>query len=133
MRDREGEYFPVEILLTLHESEKLDNTSHCESHAMGVLSVCNVEGSGAALHLACQQWEIHIPRSHEEGGICKLTNERLKLFQLIVGKGLLPESHGIVGLRTRLSHWNRVIPTFVDTFNQNSARARRYPRMSNSG
>jgi hypothetical protein len=55
-----GQYLLVELLLTLHESEELYNASHCKSHAMGVLSVCNIESRGAAFHFAGESLEVYL-------------------------------------------------------------------------
>lgn len=109
----------MKLLLALHKSEELYSTSYCKSHAIGVLSVCDIERRGAALHFTHQEQEVHVIRSYEEGGVCKLANERLKLLELIIGEGFSPESHKIFRLWTRLNHRDRVIPAFVDTFNQN--------------
>src|SRR5450432_3076320 len=81
MRYRESKDLAVELLLAPHKSEKFNNTSHCHSHAMRILSICNIKGRSAAFDLACQEWEVHVVGGHIIRLLCEV-NKGLKLFTL---------------------------------------------------
>ena len=120
MRDRKGKNLPVKFLLTLHISEKFDDSSYGNGHAVSILPVRNVKCCGAAFHLACQEWKVHTPRSHEVGGknTCNLSHKGLQLFELCVRECRSPESHGKVRLWTAINDWYGAVPALVDTFGQ---------------
>jgi hypothetical protein len=75
--------------------------------------------AAAPHHFARQEWEVHVVRGHEEGIVRRRANKRLKLIKLILGERPSPEFHRKVGLRTRLGYKDRIIPAFVNTFDQN--------------
>ncbi len=51
MGDIEGKDLSIDLILALDSTEELDNGRHCNGHAVGVLSVCDVERRGAAFHV----------------------------------------------------------------------------------
>ena len=102
VRDGEGKELTVQLLLTLHKAEELNDGPRRERHAVGVLAVRDVECCGAALHLAGEEGEVHKVRGHEEGQVAvdPVANKWRKLAELILCKGFAPKPHGVVGLRT---------------------------------
>ena len=82
MRDWKGKDLPMKLFLALHRFVELNDTSHGNSHTVSVLSVGNIESRGVALHLACEEREVHPRRSHEVGSKFgpNLTHERFELF-----------------------------------------------------
>ena len=119
VRDRESEDLPVKLHLPPYQSEQLNRRSHRKRHAVGVLSIGDVQRGSTTLYFARQEREIHVLSCHEERRVRQIANERLQLAELLFGKGLSPEPHGIVRLGTGVSQCDRVVPTFVDTFDQN--------------
>ena len=101
VRDREIENLSMKLFFTLCKSEEFDNTSHCQGHAMSILSVRNIKRHSAALNLTCKKQEVHIVYTHKEQYFREVTNKRLDFFKLIFGECNLLESNSIVGLRTR--------------------------------
>lgn len=69
MRDRKGVDFLVKLLFAPHSSVQFDDPSHGESHTVSILSICNIESNGAALHLAHEEWKVLPPRAQEVGGM----------------------------------------------------------------
>lgn len=57
----------MELLLTTHQTKQLDKSSYRKCHAVGILTVGDIKGCSTALHLACQEREVHIVSGHEEG------------------------------------------------------------------
>ena len=55
----------VKLHLTTNESKELDGSSHGKCHAVGILSVRDIERCSTALHLAGKEREVHVVRSHK--------------------------------------------------------------------
>jgi hypothetical protein len=102
VRDREGKDLSIDLFLTLDKSEELSHSSHCESHAVGILPVGDVESRSPALHFACEEREVHVVCGHEKGLVAsdEVANEGRKLLALSFRKCFPFESNGIVGLWT---------------------------------
>jgi len=49
----------------VHQSEKLDDASNCQSHAVSILPISNVQCCGATLHFAREEWEVHTPPDYK--------------------------------------------------------------------
>ena len=116
VRDRKGEDFTVELFVTFHSFVEFDNTSYGNSHTVSVLSVCDIKGCGTALHLACQEREVHPVSCDEKGVLVNAADKRIKLIELLVGKCGLPESNRVIWLRPWTLHWYVAYPAFINTF-----------------
>ena len=103
MRDGEGEDLPMKLHLTTNEPIELDDSSHRKRHAVGVLSVRDIERCSTALHLASKEREVHVVRGHEVRLIAgdKVANEWGELVELRFGERLPLESHREIRLWTR--------------------------------
>ena len=62
----------MKLLFALHKSKKLDNTSHGKSHAMSILTVCNVESYSIARYFACNgALEAYVKSHHGQISLAK--------------------------------------------------------------
>jgi len=120
VRDGEGENLPVDFILALDSTEELDDAPHRKGHAVGVLPVCDVERSGAAFHLSSQEREVHVVRGHEERLIPgdEVANKRRQLGELVLSERISPEPNRVVRLWTGAGEGGRVVPPFVDAFDE---------------
>ena len=100
VRDGEGKDLLVDLILALNSTEELDDAPHRKGYAIGILSVRDVERSGAALHLASQEQEVHIVRGHEEGLVPsnEVANKWRQLGELVLSKRVSFEPNGVVRL-----------------------------------
>ena len=100
MRDGEGKDLPVDLVLAFHCAKELDGGPHRERHAVRVLAVRDVKCCSSALHLARQEWEVHVVRGHEEGHVPgdEVANARRQLGELVVSECLSFEPHRVIGL-----------------------------------
>jgi len=119
MRDRKSEDFSINLLLTFHELEVLDDGPHCERYTVRILSVGDVESRSATLYFAREKRKVHIVRGHKEGLIAgdEVTDEGCKLLALIFRKCLPFKSDRVVRLRTSSSERDGIVPAFINTFN----------------
>jgi len=120
MRDGEGEDLPINFILALDSTEELDDAPHRKGHAVGVLPICDVERSGATLHLAGQEREVHVVRGHEEGLVPgnEVANEGRQLGELVLSERVSFEPNGVVRLWTGAGEGDRVVPPFVDALDK---------------
>lgn len=122
MRDGKGKNFSVKLHFTINESEEIYSSSYRKGHAISILSVCDIERCGAALHLACEKREVHVKRSHGERFVAgdEVANEGSKLVELGCCKGFAFESHRIVRLGrlnpTEELVWGRVPSRGIELF-----------------
>ena len=117
MRDGESQDVPVKFILTLYKLEKLNNSPDRESHAVSILPVCDIKCCSTAFYFARQEREVHIVRGHKERHIHNIAQNGFYFGQLFFRERGSLESHSIVGLRTRPKEGDRIILTFVNTFN----------------
>src|SRR3954453_4656084 len=85
---------------------------------MGVLTVGDVQRTGSTFGLACEEWKPHPPRSHEEGGVCEAANARLQFLALVLGECRRSKANRIIWLRPSTSKRNRLVPAFIDAFDE---------------
>ncbi len=83
---------------------------------MRVLAVGDVQRCRAALDLAGEEGKVHPIGCNEKGGLINVTDERIKLFELLVGKCGSPESIRVIWLRLGTLYWYAAL-AFVNTFN----------------
>ena len=108
VRDRESEDLPVKLHLPPYQSEQLNRRSHRKRHAVGVLSIGDVQRGSTTLYFARQEREVHVVRGHEVRRVRQLANKWPNGCSLLSCSSVNTESHGVVGLqaRPRSKGWN---------------------------
>ena len=73
----------MELPLPLDKLEVLDDAPYGKSHAVSVLSVCDIKRCSTALHFAREELEVHPAGCDEKGGIIDAADERIEPVVLL--------------------------------------------------
>ena len=78
---------------------KLDDPLYGNSHAVSVLSICDIKCRSAAFYPAREESDLYPVGCNKKGCFPNTADERIDRFELLVGDCKYPKSNGIFRLR----------------------------------
>lgn len=90
----------MKFFLMLHQFKEFNNTFHHKSHAVSILSICNIKSLNLTLHFTHQKQQVHLLCDHEveSATVFNLSHKRCMCFELLICECRLSEPHRIVRL-----------------------------------
>lgn len=111
--DQECKNLLMKLLHTLNDSIQLDNIFYCNSHAVHILTICNIKCLIVTLDLTCKKEKVNL-FCH-----CKIhsfVEFKVEPLELIIWKHSVLKLYKVLQLRLRVFKRNRLISSCICAF-----------------
>lgn len=113
--DQEHKNLSVKLLYTLNDLIQLNNISYCNSHAVCILTICNIKCLIVTLDLTCKKEKVNLFHYHK---ICCFVEVKVEPLELIIWKHSVLKLYKVIWLRLRTFERNKLISLCVCAFHQ---------------